>query len=46
MRMKDVFGTSAWSNVETMKIEDLENGLKTIKKKNKIKEKKEDGKTT
>lgn len=46
MLMKDVFGTSAWSNVETMKLEELENGLKTIKKKNKIKEKKQDGKTT
>lgn len=44
--MKDVFGTSAWSNVETMRLEDLESGLKTIKNKNKKKEKKNDGKTT
>lgn len=44
--MKEVFGTSAWSNVETMRLEDLEGGLKTIKNKNKKKEKKKDGKTT
>ena len=31
--LKEVFGTSAWSNIEVMQNEDLENGLKTIRKK-------------
>lgn len=31
--MKEIFGTSSWTNIESMKTEDLENGLKTIKKK-------------
>ena len=43
--LKEVFGTSAWSNIEVMQNEDLENGLKTIRKKSK-KEIKNNGKTT
>lgn len=31
--LKEVFSTSSWTNIEVMQNEDLENGLKTIRKK-------------
>lgn len=45
MLLKDVFGTSSWSNIEGMQSGELENALKTIRKKYGKKEVK-DGKVT
>ena len=43
---KEVFGTSAWSNIEAMRIDDLDNGLKAIRKRTKKEEVKSNGKPT
>lgn len=43
--MKKIFGTASWTNIESMRNEDLENGLTTIKKQSK-KEGKSNDKTT